>query len=399
MWGSGAVATLDAWSSRNPRSQIPDVRARPLNAEQTARAPRARSGRIALACALMAAGLLAHAAPAAAGPLNVGEPDLSRTGRTLVTGNGNWLPSTNTYSYLWQRCNAGGCFTVPGRTASTYLLTTADIGQTIRSIVIARNQVLGASDAASPTTSPIASAPPVNVVPPGLTGSGSTLTSTLGAWSDPTPGAVAYARRWQRCGGGDGLNCQEVPGRTGATYSLTEADADKFIRVVVFAEGLGARSVASAPLGPIMPLPAPGGGGSGGGGGAGNTGTTPPSPTTVRKMRPFPKVVVTGRLARGLTFISGLVIRRGPRGASVSVRCRGRGCPRGGGFRGKLNRRGELRLKRYQRIYGPGATVEIRVTKRGTIGKFTRLRVRARSVPSRRDACLKPGATNFSRCP
>ena len=347
---------------------------------------------------VVALGVLTQAAPAVAGPINVGQPDLSRTGRTLVTGNGSWLPSTNTYSYLWQRCNSGGCFTVPGRTASTYLLTTADIGQTIRSIVIARNTVLGATDAPSDTTAPTEPAPPLSVVPPGLTGSGSTLTSTLGTWSDPSPCNVAYARRWQRCAGGDGLDCHEVPGRTGATYALTEADADKFIRVVIFAEGLGARSVASSPLGPIVPLPEPGGGSGGdSGGGSGDSGNTPPSPVAPRKLRPFPKVVVAGRAARGLTFISGLVVRRGPRGAAVSVRCRGRGCPKGA-FRGKLNRRGELRLKRFQRVYGPGATIEIRVTQRGAIGKFTRLRVNRRAVPSRRDACLRPGATEFSRC-
>ena len=345
----------------------------------------------------MALALLSQAAPAAAGPANVGQPELSRTGRTLATTNGGWLPSTNSYSYRWQRCNAGGCFTVAGRTGPTYLLTTMDIGQTVRSIVTAHNNVLGERSVGSETTSAIAASPPLNVAPPGLTGGGSTLTSTLGSWTDPSPAGVAYSRRWQRCAGVNGLNCQDVPGRTGPTYSLTEADADRFIRVVVVAEGLGRRSVASAPLGPIMPLPSPGEG-SGGGAGGGDTSKTSPSPAAPRKLRPFPKIVVAGRLSRGLTFISGRVIRRGPRDAAVAVRCRGRGCPRGA-FRRKLNRRGELRLKRFQRIYGPGATIEIRVTKRGAIGKFTRLRVNRRSVPSRRDACLMPGASKFSRCP
>lgn len=331
-----------------------------------------------------------------AGPLNVSQPELSRSGRTLATTNGGWVPSTNSYSYLWQRCNAGGCFTVPGRTAPTYLLTTADIGRRIRSIVTAGNSALGASSAASDSTDPIVASPPTNIVPPVVTGNGPTLTSTLGTWSDPSPTGVIYLRRWQRCSGSGGLSCQDVTGQSGATYALTAADDGRFIRVVVVAEGLGARSVASAPLGPFMSRPAasPAPGSDSGG----STGTAPPAPVAPRKLRPFPKVVVTGRVARGLTFISGLVIRRGPRGAAVAVRCRGRGCPRGA-FRGKLNRRGELRLKRFQRIYGPGATIEIRVTKRGAIGKFTRLRVNRRSVPSRKNACLMPGATKLSRCP
>ncbi|MGH8574170.1 MAG: hypothetical protein ACREX8_16575, partial [Gammaproteobacteria bacterium] len=171
------------------------------------------------------------------------------------------------------------------------------------------------------------------------------------------------------------------------------------IRVVVSAEGLGKASVGSAPLGPIMALPNSGGGGGGGGGGGTGGGTNDKPATTLRKLRPFPKVIIAGRLARGLTFISGLTIRRGPKGSTVTVTCRGRGCPRGGRFRGKLNRSGGLRLKRFQRIYGPGAIIEIRVTKRGAIGKFTRLKVRARSIPGRKDACLMPGSSKPARCP
>ncbi len=357
-------------------------------------------------CATVTLAVLSEVAPATAGPLLVDAPELTRLGRTLYTSNGSWLPSGNSYTYRWERCGAGGCAVVPGRTASSYLLTTADIGRRIRSIVTASNGALGPSSAPSDATDPIVASPPLNMVPPVVTGNGPTLTSTLGTWSDPSPASLSYTRRWQRCSGGSGLTCEDVAGQSGATYALSAADADKFIRVVVSAEGLGARSVASAPFGPIPAPPAPGGGPGGGSGGdpgggsgtgPGSTGSTPP-PVTPRKLRPFPKVVVAGRVARGLTFISALVVRSGPSGAGVSVRCRGRGCPKGA-FRGKLNRRGALRLKRFQRIYGPGTTIEIRVTRRGAIGKFTRLKVRRRSVPSRRDACLMPGARKLSRCP
>ena len=345
--------------------------------------------------------VLTEAAPAMAGPVLVDAPELTRLGRTLYTSNGSWLPSSNSYTYVWQRCGAGGCSVVPGRTASNYLLTTADIGRSIRSVVTASNSALGASTAASDATDPIAASPPLNMVPPVVTSSGSTLTSTLGTWSDPSPASVSYTRRWQRCSGSGGLTCEEVAGQVGASYEVSAADAGKIIRVVVSAEGLGTKSVASAPVGPIPAPPTPGndpGGdpGGGSGGGSGDPGSTPP-PVVPRKLRPFPKVVVAGRLARGLTFISDLAIRSGPSGARVSVRCRGRGCPKGA-YRGKLNRRGALRLKRFQRIYGPGTTIEIRITKRGAIGKFTRLSVRRRSVPSRRDGCLMPGARKVSRC-
>lgn len=340
-------------------------------------------------------GVLAPAAPAAAGPVLLSAPALDTAGRTLTTDDGSWLPAGNTYAYSWQRCDEAvtSCAPVPGRTANTYLLTTADIGERIRSVVAATNSLLGATVAASSPTDPIVASPPLNVTPPAVTGGASTLTSTLGAWSDPSPASVVYYRQWQRCSGGGELICESVSGQVGVTYALTQADEGKFIRVVVSAEGLGKASVASAPLGPIPPRPGPVGGRAPTGPG----GETPTSP--LRKLRPFPRVIIAGRLARGLTFISGLVVRRGPRGSNVTVTCRGRGCPRARSFRGKLNRSGSLQLKRFQRIYGPGAVIEIRITKRGAIGKFTRLGVRARRVPARRDACLMPGISKPRRCP
>jgi hypothetical protein len=378
----------------------------PLAQLQRRRLAAARLRRVALACALVCAGLLVAAGPASAGPILLSSPTLERSGRTLSTDNGSWLGSTDGYTYAWQRCDlaVSSCATVPGRTASTYLLSTPDIGKRIRSVVGAGNPVLGASNAPSGATDPIAPAPPVNVTLPLVTLSGTKLTSTLGTWSDPSPNAVAYGRRWQRCSGSQAADCESISGPTGATYSAGPADDGKFLRVVVGAEGLGVRSVASPPAGPVALPAAPGGGGGGGGGGSGGGGNSSPPVTNDRpaggtaKLRPFPKVVVAGRLARGLTFISGLVIRRGPRGARVAVSCRGRGCPRGR-FRGRLNRSGALRLRRFQRIFGPGAVIEIRVTQAGAIGKFTRLRVRAKSVPARRDACLMPSSSRPRRCP
>ena len=366
----------------------------------------ARIRRAALVCALTTAAVLATAGPAAAGPVMLTPPTLERTGRTLSTDNGTWLPAGNAHTYGWQRCDAtvSSCVSVPGRTASTYLLSTADIGKRIRSVVGATNNLLGSTIVTSAATDPVAPAPPSNVVPPAVTLSGTKATSTLGIWSDPSPNAVAYGRQWQRCSGGDAASCESISGETGAAYTASRADDGRFLRVVVGAEGLGTAAVASPPVGPVtLPSsPAQGGGDTGGdtGGGTNKTPDSGRQPTSKpRKLRPFPKVVIAGRLARGLTFISSLVISRGPRGASVAVTCRGRGCPRGGRFRGRLGRNGALRLRRFQRIYGPGAVIEIRVTKSGAIGKFTRLRVRSRSIPGRRDACLVPGSSRPKRCP
>lgn len=329
-----------------------------------------RLTRAALICALVTLGALVQAVPAMAGPVNGSPPELGGTGRTLSTSNGSWLPDDNSYTYGWARCDAAGanCAGVPGQAGRSYLLTTPDVGKTIRSVVTATNAVLGPTSAPSAPTAIIVAAPPRNVVPPAVTRSGSVLTSTLGTWTDPSPGSVAYERRWQRCAATGDLICQDVPGAVGATYTLTSADVGTFIRVVVSAEGLGKSFAQSTPEGGL------------------------------RKLRPFPRIIVAGRRVGGLTLISELAVRRGPTGATVSVRCRGRGCPRGG-FRKKLGRSGSMRLTRFQRTYRPGTIIEIRITKAGAIGKFTRLKVRGRSIPSRRDECLIPGTSNPRGCP
>lgn len=373
----------------------------PLTREHASRAAKARGTRIALTCALICLAVLGLAAPAMAAHLNTSPPETARNGRTLSTTNGTWLGTDGTYSYAWQRCDSEELCAppVPGRTAPTYLLTTADLGKRIRSVVTT-DSLLGPDSAASELTDePIVADPPRNSVPPAVTGStqlGSALNSTLGTWTDPSPANVTYRRQWQRCTAPDGSGCQSIPGATGASYTTGSSDLGQFARVLVTAEGLGTRVVASPPVGPIANPPGSSAGSPGAGTGTG-PGTNPPTGGP-RKLRPFPRVIVAGRLARGLTFISGLEIRRGPRGAAVSVRCRGRGCPRGS-FRGRLGRRGSLRLKRFQRIYGPGTVIEIRITRRGAIGKFTRLATRSRSVPARRDACLMPGSGKPRRCP
>ena len=364
---------------------------------------RARRRRIALAGNLACLAMLVHAAPAMAVPTNLAPPAApERTGRTLVSENGSWLLASS-YSYAWYRCDGAGagCAQVSGRGGPGYLLTTADIGRRIRSLVTASSG-LGSESAFSAPTATITAAPPVNDDPPivsGTTRSGSTLSSTLGSWSDPSPGAVSYQRRWQRCSSG-GFSCQDIAGATGASYTLRAADVGRFMRVLVSAEGLGAATVASAPVGPVADLPGAGAGageGDSGGGGGGSGGDTPVPTGGFRKLRPFPRVVVAGRLLRGRTHISRLVVT-GPRGATVSVRCRGRGCARRS-FRTRLGNSRRIRLRRFQRTYGPRTTIEIRVTGRQAIGKFTRIRMRATRPPSRRDLCLVPGEPRPSRCP
>jgi hypothetical protein len=79
-----------------------------------------------------------------------------------------------------------------------------------------------------------AAAAPQNTAPPTISGQareGSTLTAENGTWSN-TPTSFTY--QWQRCNT-DSTGCANIAGATRQTYTLTAADVDHRVRVVVTA--------------------------------------------------------------------------------------------------------------------------------------------------------------------
>jgi hypothetical protein len=92
---------------------------------------------------------------------------------------------------------------------------------------------------------------PENISPPSITGTakeGSTLTASAGSWANnPT----SYVYKWQRCST-DGTSCgSDVQTGAKKTYTLTAADVDHTVRVVVTAMNGDGRSDA-APSDPIQ---------------------------------------------------------------------------------------------------------------------------------------------------
>ncbi len=84
------------------------------------------------------------AAAAVTTPANTSLPTISGTakvGQSLGATAGSWSGSPTSFTYYWRRCNKAGnaCATVPGANASSYLLTSADSGSTIRVNVFATN--------------------------------------------------------------------------------------------------------------------------------------------------------------------------------------------------------------------------------------------------------------------
>jgi PKD domain len=116
---------------------------------------------------------------------------------------------------------------------------------------------------------------------------------------------------------------------------------------------------------------------------------------TLKLLSPFPVVRLAGRIGKTGTRVSSLVVQA-PRGARVSLRCSGRSCPY---RRASALAAGNVRFRRLQRFLRAGTVLQVSVTKPGTIGKYSRFRIRRGAAPARVDRCIKAGAKKPVRCP
>jgi hypothetical protein len=151
---------------------------------------------------------------------------------TLTTSNGTWIGGATGFSYQWQRCSSAGtnCVNIGGATATTYTLTSADGGHTIRSTVRATN-VNGQSPAVASVATSVVAPMPAATGSPVVTGAaavGKTLSTSNGTWNT----AVSYTYQWLRCSAG-GTGCAAIPGATAAKYVAAKADAAHTLRARV----------------------------------------------------------------------------------------------------------------------------------------------------------------------
>ncbi len=208
---------------------------------------------------------------------------------------------------------------------------------------------------------------------------GQTLWATFEAAGDP-PTRIEY--QWRRCEADKPDHCSDIKGAKAATYTVTPTDLGFRVRVRVKLKNSAGDDedtsfptavVSALPL--LQPSPTPAG--------------PPSSPTDMatggrRLLWPFPVVSVGAYiLNHGSRIVRWRV--KAPRGAKIDVRCRGPRCP----LRQRSFRPGRITpLERYLRA---GVAITIRVTRPGFIGKYTRVVIRSRKPPRRRDACLFPG--------
>ena len=113
-------------------------------------------------------------------------------------------------------------------------------------------------------------------------------------------------------------------------------------------------------------------------------------------MSPFPTVRLVGVVVPAGARITLVEVRGGPRGARVTVRCTGKGCP----FRSRrrVAETGRVRLSDFTRVLAAGARIQVFVRAPGVIGKYVGFRIRAGKRPLRTDRCLMPGASEPTRC-
>jgi hypothetical protein len=113
-------------------------------------------------------------------------------------------------------------------------------------------------------------------------------------------------------------------------------------------------------------------------------------------LSPFPTVRLVGGLSRTGAAIRLLAVTA-PEGALVTIDCRGRDCP----YKRKRRRARGARVvfPRLERDLRAGTVLEIRVTAPGTIGKYTRFRIRRGERPGRLDRCLGVDGRKPVSCP
>jgi PKD repeat protein len=120
------------------------------------------------------------------------------------------------------------------------------------------------------------------------------------------------------------------------------------------------------------------------------------APAAPKMMSPFPTVRLVGVVVPRGARITLVEVRGAPRGARVTVRCSGGGCP----FRSRrrVAETGRVRLSNFTRVLVGGARIEVFVRAPGVIGKYVAFRIRAGKRPVRTDRCLMPGASTPTRC-
>lgn len=185
-------------------------------------AHRPAAGRVDAAAALTALG--PAAAPAPTAPVSTAAPTVSGeavSGSILTASTGTWSGSPTAYAYQWQRCSTG-CADLPGASAGTYSVTSADLGATLAVRVTATNAT-GAADATSAPTAAVTAATTTTTFSSSLTKAVATRTFYVTGGTGAARGTINYTAK---CAGltvsaadGSGTALGSVSGPSGSSVT------------------------------------------------------------------------------------------------------------------------------------------------------------------------------------
>lgn len=145
----------------------------------------------------------------------------AQVGQTLTTTNGTWTNSPTSFTYQW----SDELGVLPGATASTYVISVADLGDTITCAVVAINSFGSSVAATSSATAAVIDIIPTITTAPSLSGTpqqGVAFTATAGVW---THNPTSISRQWQSNGVNVGTNSPSytpVAGDVGHTLTIAE---------------------------------------------------------------------------------------------------------------------------------------------------------------------------------
>ena len=152
----------------------------------------------------------------------------------ILTANVSGQPSGTTgTTYQWQRADSasGSYSNIANATGKTYVAAAGDMGKYLRVLVNTANTYYNVSQGVSAGYGAIGkashSAPSVSVS--GDKSVGSTLTANV---SGQPSGTTSTTYQWQRASSASG-SYSNISGATGKTYKAVDADANKYVRVLV----------------------------------------------------------------------------------------------------------------------------------------------------------------------
>ncbi len=186
------------------------------------------------------------------GPSNTSPPIISGTpaiGQTLSTSTGSWSGAPTSFTYQWNRCasNGTGCSAIPGATASSYLVASADGGLSIRSFVTATNTA-GSGTAMSAavtigvpsvTTASLPSGVQNTSYNASLTATGGTLPYTWSVIAGTLPAGLTLAS-----GTGAISGMPTTPGTSNFTVQVRDSNAQTAAKALSIAIGSAGGSIA-----------------------------------------------------------------------------------------------------------------------------------------------------------